>query len=522
MDEELKLSVAKVENQEGPEISPEQAVESPEDFREQILQESQGEVATFTQEGEAQIAQVEARAETAGLTIDEEDKEALQVLATEAAGAQAQLITEITPADEEKYQQFASREKVRWAEQGMNPLLVAEDARRSVEMMLKQEEGSLENYKGRVEALRSDIDAKKSSIISHILNFREIQSLKRQLGTVEHIRDSAEKFTEDRKELLVAYDRLVSEQKELGALMEDAYKENAEWDEGKRQEFLREEEGRSVSNLTAKHGVFFVHDIVVADWKPSENNRAIDTQKLGLLDQLDIVQGLGPTISVSTLEKDTKQKTFGEGAWGVFLSGGRVLGGEPTDAGTIAHGLRDRRLTGGESNKTVEGIERAIHGDEWHDRKSGYNELVVENPEVAGVYVKWDGDRPPLIEGEDIVLSKKDKYDRNDRYAAWWETISSVVDRGLPLFVINRADNSARMIYDINISQKSFKVTPEYNPQDMVDIPGIYKQHLGEEERRKAAMRVFDKAVGLIPEEERAQYVPDGTEKDGKGLYNIH
>jgi len=510
--ESTTIEAGKKPEEAGREAQPEQVVESPEDLRNRMMSESAQAVDLFKGGCADDLAQVTARAEKDGLTIDPENSGVLEALGGEADVARTALLAET----EERYQQFASEERAKWAERGVNPLTEAGYARQSAEADLEQEQGSVEKYKERVDALRVDIDEKKSSLIGRILNFKEIRRLERELGTAERIKASTEKMAKDKKELLAAYNRILSEQQELGILMEDAYKENKERDEGKRLELLKEEEGRDLSKLTSKYGEFFVHDIVDADWKPSENNKAINTKNLDLLDQLDIVQGLDPTISVSTLKQDTKSRTFGEGAWGVFLSGGRVLGGEPSDAGTKAYGLRDRRFSNGERIKPIESIDNAITSE----NRASYNELVVENPEIGGVYAKWDKTRPLLIEGEDIILSEKGS--TRDRYTSWWETIDSVMQRGLPLFVLNRENNTARMMYDIDVANKSFKVTPEYSPENMVDIPGIYKQHLGDDEKRKAAMRVFDKAVGLIPENEREQYTPDGTEKDGRGFYNIH
>jgi len=78
------------------------------------------------------------------------------------------------------------------------------------------------------------------------------------------------------------------------------------------------------------------------------------------------------------------------------------------------------------------------------------------------------------------------------------------------------------MLYEINVAKRSFKVTPEFKPSQMTTLPGIYKQHLGDTEKRQSGMRVIDKVTGLLPEEEMEKYTPDGTETDSRGMYSVH
>lgn len=430
----------------------------------------------------------------------------------------------VNPSKKKVFDDFAERERKIANDMGVTTLEHAESAKHSAERNVQMEARLFEEYTQKVEKLRDEIEAKKSNIITRIFEFRKIRELQKELDFRERVASRSEDVIAKKKELVDAYGYLLSEEQTLAVIIDEANKENKEWDERKKRDFLEDEKRRTIGDLANRHGVFFVHDIVDAEWKPSGNNNAINTKNLDFLNQLDIVLGLDPTISVSTLKSDTKQYTFGQGSWGVFLSGGRVIGGEPSDAATIAYGLRNRKMIGGDANKTIQGIDVAISGDgRYITRERGYNELVVENPEVAGVYLKWGTEGWPVLkEGEDILLSQKERGDRRDRYTGWWERISAVLKRGAPVFVIDQKNNHVRMLYDINVAEKTFKVTPEYDPSNMVDMPGIYKQHLGKTEKKQAIMRVFDKVTGLISEEEREQYLPNDTEQDSRGVYSVH
>ncbi|MDD2766987.1 MAG: hypothetical protein PHH40_04515 [Candidatus Moranbacteria bacterium] len=342
-----------------------------------------------------------------------------------------------------------------------------------------------------IQSLQGEIAQKKDSWIGRLIEFKTIRALEKTLQMVERMKNSAEEDKKRTDELIVAYDYIIAKDQNLTALKaeEKAMMEmNAQEQLAKREQ---EEQARSVENISKKYSCFFIHDLVDADWKPSENNRAIDTKNLLSADQLDIVLGLDPTISVSTLrEGNSADKTFGKGSWGVFLSGGKVLGGEPRDMGTSAYGLRERSVS--KNSRSLESIDEAIISP----HKASYNELVVEKPEVAGVYIKWGESMPPLSETTSVQNGNGSHYDR------WWENLQSMMKRNVPIFILT-PDNRTRLIHHVNFQEKTFEVaTKDMKPEDMVDLPGIYKQHIGEVEKRGAAMRQINAVRHLLSPEE--------------------
>lgn len=411
---------------------------------------------------------------------------------------------------DEKYQQFADSEKARWAEMGVNPLVEAGERKRSVEIDLENERNFAEKYNEKTERLRADIDEKKSRFLSRILEFRQIKALERDLGVAEHSRDSAERRTKSQEELFAAYDRISAEQQELSVLVEEAQKENTEWDENKRIEMIEEENKRDIGSLTKTHNTYFVHDIVDAEWKPSANNQALNTKNLTFEDQLDILSGLGPTISVSTLDHGkTNQRTFGKG-WGAFISSGRIVGGGRSDIGSIAVGLRDRRVS--TNDASLDSIENAITGRGYDEP---YNELIVEQPEIAGVYCRIPND---ILLTENVSLQNGNGV----RYDSWWGAMQNVMSRNVLIFVLT-SDNKTHLLYDIDLEKRTFKVAGDMRPEDIADMPGIYKQHLGKDEKKAAVGRVFDNVSHLLTDKEKTEFVPDGTADNlSESPYQIH
>ncbi len=405
------------------------------------------------------------------------------------------------------YRSFKDDRLASW--QGESSLERAEAERASYQGSLENMQRFAEDFRQRAEALRGEIAELRSGLVSRVLNFIRIRELESELGVTEHQASAAAGHAKEREEFVAMFDRLIREETELARASEEAERAALLLADAERDRALEDERGRDLSLLSAKHGAFFVHSIVESENRPSADNQVLDTKRLSMEDQFDILLGLAPTISVSTLDRGSQQETVFNRSWGVFLSGGRAIGGARADAFTKARGLRDRVID--DRFKSAEAIETAIA-----DRDGDYyNELVVENPEVAGMYFKWDESETPLVEGEEIEMKGADA-------DSWWKKAEEAMKRNVPVFLMTGA-NVARMAYDLDPTRRTFRVAAEMDPASMVDLPGIYRQHLGDDERKRAAMRVFDHVSGALSEEEREAYVPDGTEgRVDDSPYRLH
>lgn len=421
------------------------------------------------------------------------------------------------PDRDERYEQFAQGQRKLAAEVGERTLDVAQEGKEAKESDVESARQHIEEYQQKAERLRNDIDAKKRNVITKIMNFKQLKELKKELNREQTIVQKHEEEQKWREEMIGYYDRIIEEEEQMGRLMEEAYADNELFDAEKKTEMIEEEKGRSLMEQAKKHGVFFVSDIVTAEWKPSANNRALDTKGLDFEDQLNIMLGLEPTISASTLSPDSNNRTFGNGAWGVLLSGGRIVGGSESDTGTVAMGLRSRYID--KQHQDVESIDKAI-GERYGGKteNTSYNELVIEKPEVAGVYFKLEaGELMEYTNSDEEVLLPKEYGD------AWWEErIGAMMKTGMPIFVVERGTNRVRMVHAIDMQKRSFKVTPAYDPENVVNMPGIYKQHLDEEHRRVSVGKVFDKAAHLLSKEEREQHEREKGKGDAGNFINVY
>lgn len=186
------------------------------------------------------------------------------------------------------------------------------------------------------------------------------------------------------------------------------------------------------------------------------------------------------------------------------------MGGGRSDIGSVAVGLRDRRVS--TNDASLDSIENAITG---RGDDEPYNELIVEQPEIAGVYCRIPSGIPLT---ENISLQNGNGV----RYDSWWGKLQNVMNRNVPIFVLT-SDNKTHLLYDIDPEKRTFKVAGEVNPEDIVDMPGIYKQHLGKNEKKAAVGRVFDSVSHLLTDKEKTEFVPDSTaDNSNESPYQIH
>lgn len=404
---------------------------------------------------------------------------------------------ETVPHQEDTLKAFVVDRTQAWSEEGrsIDRGREAENEKKSTEQEREGASERIEKYQQRIEALRAEISEKKSSLINRLLEFRRINDLEKNLGILGKIKSSAEEDKQRLDELVAGYDSIISQDSELVSIKVQAKEEMQQRAEEQLAALEQEEKARSVEDIAVRHKCFLVHDIIDAEWKPSANNQAIDTKQLSFEDQLDIVLGFEPTIAASSLRKgDPQDDTFADGmSWGVFLSGGRTLGGYRGDLGTRATGLRERHVS--KELCSIEAIDEAITSPE----KARYNELVIEKPEVAGVYIKWTDVMPPLSEMMSVQNGGGVRYDKV------WEKLQLSAEKNIPIFVLT-PENQVYMISDIDVQGRTFRVAKaEMQPEDMMNLPGVYQQHLGETEKRTIAMRQIDKVRHLLPSEEASE-----------------
>ncbi|MFA6414416.1 MAG: hypothetical protein WC217_01425 [Candidatus Paceibacterota bacterium] len=239
----------------------------------------------------------------------------------------------------------------------------------------------------------------------------------------------------------------------------------------------------SVQEDTKKYNAYFVHMFQITDTLDvSENNKSLDTKKLSGTDKMDILYGVNPTLSASTVRPDTTDRTF-QGAFGVIIGKGTIESAAPSDDGTIATSFESRHVFGGNKDKKGD-VERAINRSK---DSNGYNEVVVKQPSISGSFMKLQDDdrisyeeesidygnfggiktrRVGVLDMSDIMFGKRVEVS----YAAPFNTLLAMKKRGQggQMFLLN---NKNEMLHVTNIDEKTRRITFDtvpVTPEDMV------------------------------------------------------
>lgn len=239
----------------------------------------------------------------------------------------------------------------------------------------------------------------------------------------------------------------------------------------------------SVQENMKKYNAYFVHMFQVTDTLDvSDNNKTLDTKKLSGTDRMDILYGISPTLSASTIRPHTTDRTF-QGGFGVILGKGAIESAAPSDDGTIATSFENRYVIGGNKDRE-EDVERALNRSK---DSNGYNEVVVKQPSISGSFMKLQDDdrisyeeesidygnfggirtrKVGILDMSDIMFGKRVEVS----YKAPFDTLLAMEKRGQRgrMFLLN---NKNEMLHITSIDEKTRTVkfdTVPVTPEDIV------------------------------------------------------
>ncbi len=245
---------------------------------------------------------------------------------------------------------------------------------------------------------------------------------------------------------------------------------------------------RSIAEISKEKDVLFLHSIpleIVIGNSFSQNNRLVETNKFGPEEKIKMILGVEPTISVSTINKENQTLV---GNFGLIFKEGVVLSAYAGDAGTLLdEGVYNRKSKYDHSLQTSTiqqdigtNLVHAVGHLQKRDPKSnssvesmdqGWNELVIENPQAAGLF--YQKDNTHQMPGD---LAKA-KY------------ISKQLN--LPLYILDK-----EKIYQINEETEDLKeVNKEYVFSSSKSLSTVERKNLVEEMIDKEA---FNKKLETI------------------------
>lgn len=170
-----------------------------------------------------------------------------------------------------------------------------------------------------------------------------------------------------------------------------------------KENFESQEKERSIAEIMKEKDLVVVHAMPLytegqgSGKGSAENNKVFKNafqQKMNFGDGIEMIAGLSPTISTSIPSPDRHNNGLFNKT-GVILGEGKILAAHAGDSGSVAHGLYKRipkeALEG--QNKLHHSaiysvdVEKVTPASKEAVRGEMHNELTVENPEIAGLFI---------------------------------------------------------------------------------------------------------------------------------------
>ena len=248
---------------------------------------------------------------------------------------------------------------------------------------------------------------------------KETEEKRRLLGECEEVAIDSSEMKEAKEEIRKFYD----EQKGIHDIFE--------------QEKNKE---RDVENISKEKEVLFVHTLPLrSDWMASTsgNNPNLDTENMTSIDKAGVVLGIEPTLSVSTIStsgEDAERGFVTMYRMGLIIGEGTALSAYGSDASTYAdnpfmrRSKYDKTLKSGVQDRFSENLSRAIkkESDETTSRPESqrWNEIVIENPKVSGIFLDVSGFQTDKTDKEVMMKDLKQIFLMSKKF-------------GLPIYSIN-------------------------------------------------------------------------------------
>lgn len=241
---------------------------------------------------------------------------------------------------------------------------------------------------------------KKSSFVNRLFRRSELSVLEQDLESKRATLDQVKADILERQGLLVESNRLAeadNDRAEVRSELDKFYNNQS----GLKEQFEGEQKARSVEEISKREGVFFIHSMpLVGEVQTGSeyNNAVIDGRSVDIKTKLELILGLSPTLSCSTIKSGDSASQMTQKA-GIILGKGQVLFAKGSDAYTVVEDSpmmrrsKDATADYNPLNTDIqqnpeENIKEAIDhkvGGKKVDASS-YNELVVENPQCAGFF----------------------------------------------------------------------------------------------------------------------------------------
>lgn len=278
-------------------------------------------------------------------------------------------------------------------------------------------ENNVNEIQTNLEVQKIKLEKEKNRVAYRIANlFGRTKEIPNE-GTIKELESEAEKLRknlEEKRKLFGECEEILLDDNELKEAKKEAHKFYEEQKDIHDVFEKEKDKGRDVTSISKEKRVLFLHALPLDGYgmgNTSENNPNIDTEKMTSVDKTRIVLGIEPTISVSTINisgENSGNKFQTMYPMGLIIGEGTVLSAYGGDAGTysdnpfVRRSKYDRRLKSAVQENFTENMERAMKGEAGEGTmQMGWNEVVVENPKVSGIFLdmnRFVGDKTKAVD----------------------------------------------------------------------------------------------------------------------------
>lgn len=411
------------QKQEAKEMPPVQ--ESPEKIGQEMFEQSEKEVSGFKSDGQMGLETLEKRASSEELTIDEIDKNELAKLDREADTARTELVERINPAElaketveenqtdkkelgefSKKYSSFKRseiasqvwkmrKERRQQKKQAEEQNLEVRQQRAEITKEVESTKGKIESIEKSIADLEKSVQEQKSKIwykFTHLFKKEKLDDEKSLEEAQQKLGQAKEELAE-KSRLIEETREVILESSELDEAKEELEKFYSEQSEVK-SKFEEEREQRDLTRISREKGVLFFHGMPLSSFDTNStegHNLTLNTREIDVQSRIQMVVGLEPTLSMSTINENKPNKGMYY-PFGIIIKSGEVLSAYKGDASSDALGLYARRGYSSEqgpqksiiqediANQINEAVENKHHYDK-------YNEIIVQNPKISGLCI---------------------------------------------------------------------------------------------------------------------------------------
>lgn len=346
--------------------------------------------------------------------------------------------------------------------------------------------------RGRLDLLKSDAETAKISPEnikdSNYANLSERQSSEADVTSVRLA--SSELDEQDAVDEQENIDRLLDCSDKIKDVREMLQRHYMKADALAKSEF--ETMRKSVEQTMIRNNVFIVHTFLLNEELRHNDNSNI-AKRATLEDDIDILLALEPSISTSSVIPGSKQGLWG-GRVGVVLGGGDIRGVAQTDNGTVTRGIKMRN---GEVSSSKEIDEKVSD-----DSERGYNELVVNNPEVFGFFQLVETGESGQMRGFEKTDSEQQNRKRKDDFMKYMDL---AIQKGMPPYVMtpDRKLYEFLAISNEGVVSAGNEITPELAAKGRAGLVKVDRARIGRKVIDKNLFKNIDdqrEAKGIVAE----------------------